>query len=113
MHVFILPLSTHSSNPHSRYFPLQYNNNFVAQVAAMEAKAASLGHANEVYYMFPDNGGMNAADQAKAVAAGLPIHRIATDVHVGSAGAIQNIATIFNKAPNFPASAINGEVNAM
>ena len=122
----------------------------------------------QVYYMFPDNGGMNAADQAKAVAAGkfgllgfvlfalrqleesrdflfygssfsalihllrppthflrthspsnpsippgLPISRIATDVHVGSAGAIQNIATLFNKSPNFPASGINGEVNAM
>ena len=63
--------------------------------------------------MFPDNGGMNAADQAKAVAAGLPIHRIATDVHVGSAGAIQQIGQVFAKSPTFPASAINGEVNAM
>jgi hypothetical protein len=79
----------------------------------MEAKAASLGHADEVYYMFPDNDGLNAADQAAAVAAGLPIHRIATDVHVGSAGGIQQIAGVFGKSPAFPASAINGEVNAM
>ena len=49
---------------------LQYNNNFVAQVAAMEARAATLGHANELIYMFPENTGLNAADQAKAIAAG-------------------------------------------
>lgn len=91
----------------------QYNHNFVAQVAAMEAKAAELGHADKVFYMFPDNGGMTAADQAKAVRAGLPIHRIATDVHVGSAGGIQKIAAVFAQSPDFHASAINGEVNAI
>lgn len=79
----------------------------------MEAKAASLGHADSVYYMFPDNGGMSSAQQAAAVAAGLPIHRIATDVHVGSAGGIQEIGALFAKSPAFPASAINGEVNAI
>lgn len=56
---------------------------------------------------------MNAADQAAAVAAGLPINRIATDVHVGSAGGVQEISTLFTGSPNFPASAINGEVNAI
>ena len=79
----------------------------------MEAKATALGKPNSVYYMFPDNDGMNAADQAKAIAAGLPIHRIATDVHVGSSGAIQQIGSLFEKNPSFPASAINGEVNAI
>lgn len=93
----------------------QYNPNFVQQVKAMEDKAAELGVQVGWYYMFPDNGGMNAQDQAAAVAAGLPITRIATDVHVGSAGGVQQIGTLFSKsyAPNFPASAINGEVNAI
>lgn len=91
----------------------QYNHNFVSQVKAMEEKAKVLGHADEVYYMFPDNGGMTPADQAAAIAAGLPIHRITTDVHVGSAGGIQQIAAVFAKSPGFTASAINGEVNAI
>ena len=93
--------------------PFRYNPNFVAQVAAMEAKASALGYAPEWYYMFPDNGGMSSQDQAAAVAAGLPIERIATDVHVGSAGGVQAIAGVFAKSPSFPASAINGEVNAI
>jgi len=61
----------------------------------------------------PDNGGLSPAQQAAAVAAGLPITRIATDVHVGSAGGIQEIASLFQKSPDFPQSAINGEVNAI
>jgi hypothetical protein len=65
----------------------QYNNNFVDQVKAMEDRAIALtGKGAEWYYMFPDNDGLNAADQAAAISAGLPISRIATDVHVGSAG---------------------------
>ena len=92
----------------------QYNPNFVEQVTAMEAKAHALGYnPSPWFYMFPDNDGMNAADQAKAVAAGLNIRKIATDVHVGSAGAIESITALFNKSPSFGASAINGEVNAM
>ena len=79
----------------------------------METRAAQLGHPREVFYMFPDNGGMSAADQAKAVAAGLPIDKIAVDVHVGSAGGVEGIESVFTKAPSFPQSAINGEVNAM
>ena len=91
----------------------QYNSNFVQQVAAMEARAKALNYAPTWLYGFPDNGGLNAADQAAAVAAGLPIERIATDVHVGSAGGVQQIAGVFAKSPSFPASAINGEVNAI
>jgi hypothetical protein len=56
---------------------------------------------------------MTPADQAAAVAAGLPIERIATDVHVGSAGGVQQISALFAQYPNFKASAINGEVNAI
>ncbi len=98
-------------SPIADALPLQ--GNFVAQVAAMEARAASLGQTTSWYYMFPDNAGMNAADQAAAVAAGLPIERIATDVHVGSAGGVQQISALFAKNSNFPASGINGEVNAI
>ena len=91
----------------------QYNPNFVAQVKAMEDKAAALNVPVSWSYMFPDNGGLNAADQAAAIAAGLPISRIATDVHVGSAGGLQEIAGNFEKSPSFASSAINGEVNAI
>ena len=79
----------------------------------MEAKATTLGYSPEWFYLFPDNDGLNAQDQAAAVAAGLPISRIATDVHVGSAGGVQQIAGNFAKSPSFPASAMNGEVNAI
>jgi alpha-L-arabinofuranosidase len=92
----------------------QYNPNFVQQVKAMEDRAtALLGKPPAWYYMFPDNDGLNSADQAAAVAAGLPISRIATDVHVGSSGGIQQISSVFDKSPSFQASAINGEVNAI
>ena len=91
----------------------QENPNFVAQVAAMEAKAAELGHTPSWFYMYPSNGGMSSAQQAAAIAAGLPIKRIATDVHVGATGGIQEIAALYANNPTFPASAINGEVNAM
>ena len=76
----------------------------------MEARAASLGYSPRWSYMFPDNSGMTSADQAAAVAAGLPIDRIAIDVHVGSAGGVQQIAGVFAKSPDFMQSAINGEV---
>lgn len=81
----------------------------------MEAKVAEVGLGNNApaYYMFPDNGGLSPADQAAAMKAGLPIERIATDCHVGSAGGVEMIEGVFSKSPNFPASAINGEVNAM
>lgn len=92
----------------------QYNPNFVEQVKAMEDRAtALLGKPPSWFYMFPDNDGLNSADQAAAVAAGLPISRIATDVHVGSSGGIQQISSVFDKSPTFQASAINGEVNAI
>jgi len=79
----------------------------------MEARAASIGYSPRWNYMFPDNGGMSAADQAAAVAAGLPIERIAVDMHVGSAGGVQALAGVFAKAPAFMQSGINGEVNAI
>lgn len=92
----------------------QYNAQFVQQVAAMEARAAAIGKAPTAnFYMFPDNGGLTQADQAAAVAAGLPIERIATDVHVGSAGGAQQLSALFAASPSFPASGINGEVNAI
>jgi Alpha-L-arabinofuranosidase B (ABFB) domain len=90
----------------------QYNNNFVEQVAAMEAKATSLGIPNTLYYLFPSNGGLNAADQAAAIAAGLPISHIAPDIHVGATGGIESIQNLFDSSPTFMQSAINLEVNA-
>jgi len=88
----------------------QYNSNFVAQVQAMEAKAKSLGVT--LYYMFPTNEGLNSADANKAQQDGLPINRIAPDIHVGGGGAVEVAESDFNAMPSFSQSAINCETNA-
>ena len=90
----------------------QYNPDFIAQVSAMEARAAEIGGVPPLRYMFPDNAGLNSADQAAAIAAKLPIERIMPDVHVGAGGAVEAAATLFSTAPDFPMSAINCETNA-
>eukprot|EP00047_Mylnosiga_fluctuans_P024921 m.176110 g.176110 ORF g.176110 m.176110 type:complete len:817 (+) comp9956_c0_seq3:6-2456(+) len=91
----------------------QYNPHFLEQVAAMEKRAKAVG-APELHYMFPDNGGLNAADAAKAMAMGLPITRIMPDIHVGAGGAVQEAAGLFANppVPGFDQSAINCETNA-
>ena len=61
--------------------------------------------------MFPTNDGLNAADQAKAIAAGLPITRIVNDIHVGASGGVEAAIADF-AASSFAAGAFNGEVNA-
>lgn len=80
----------------------------------MEARAASLGNVPPLRYMFPENGGLNAADAARALAAGLPVQRIMPDLHVGGGGAVEQAATLFANppVPGFNQSAINCETNA-
>jgi hypothetical protein len=44
----------------------QYNQDFPAQVAAMEAKATALGMPNELFYLNPNNGNwLQPGDAAK------------------------------------------------
>ena len=68
------------------------------QVAAMEKRAAAIG-APKLFYAFPDNGGLTSSDAAAAVAAGLPIERLLTDLHVGSGGAVEASAQLFANPP--------------
>ena len=51
----------------SLWFPcgFRYNDNYLQQVEAMEARAKAVGAAGVLHYLFPSNGGMNAADAAK------------------------------------------------
>jgi len=90
----------------------QYNSNFVDQVAAMEARASSLGLPNTLQYMFPTNNGLNSADAARAQQMGLPIHNIMPDIHIGGGGAVEVAEGDFSALPSFPQSAINCETNA-
>ena len=89
----------------------QYNENFVAQAAAMEARAAALGRAGELVFLFPDNGGLSASDLAKAAAAGLPMNRLGADIHVGAGGAVAAAEAGFAKTA-YPVIAGNFETNA-
>jgi len=69
-----------------RYFELgneEYNTHYVEQVAAMEAKAQSLGIAKTLYYMFPSNDFLNDDDLAKAAALSPRIDsQLLADLHV-------------------------------
>jgi len=90
----------------------QYNADFVAQVTAMEARAAAIGRAGEMTYMFPTNGGLSASDLAKAAAAGLPLNRLGADIHVEAGGAVAAAEANFASAPTYPIVAGNFETNA-
>eukprot|EP00051_Salpingoeca_urceolata_P021197 m.328061 g.328061 ORF g.328061 m.328061 type:complete len:807 (-) comp19750_c0_seq31:149-2569(-) len=88
----------------------QYNTVFVEQVAAMEARARTVGMGGKLYYMFPQNKYLNPADLAKAEALGLKDHLLA-DLHVGGGGAVEESQALFqNKA--LTAGTINCETNA-
>lgn len=90
----------------------EYNPNWVAQASAMEAKATELGMPGVFRYMFPTNTGLNAADAAAAQAAGIPVHNIMPDIHIGAGGAVAVAESDFAALPNFAQTAINGETNA-
>ena len=79
------------------YFQLgneQYNEQFVEQVAAIEARAQKIGISARLQYIFPQNMGMNETDSARAEALGLG-DRLLTDIHDGSGGAVDIAKRIF------------------
>ena len=90
----------------------QYNSNFVEQVTAMEARAVALGRGGEMSYLFPSNGGLSAADLAKAAGAGLPMHRLGADIHVGAGGGVAAAEGVFAANPLYNTTAANFETNA-
>jgi hypothetical protein len=77
----------------------QYNPHFVEQVAAMEARSKQVG-SPPLHYMFPENGGVNAADAA-AILAAMPdvVPRILPDLHVGAGGAVGEARGLFANPP--------------
>ena len=75
----------------------------------MEARAAALGRAGELTFLFPDNGGLSASDLAKAAAAGLPLSRLGADIHVEAGGAVAAAEAGFAKAAAYPIIAANFE----
>jgi hypothetical protein len=95
------------------YFELgneEYNNDFVEQVQAMEAKAKAIGVPRKIYYLFPDNAGMSAADAAKAKALGLG-DQLLVDLHnraEGGAGEIDKVVKMTNMEDW---GVLNGETN--
>ena len=60
----------------------EYNAGFVAQVAAMEAKAKAVGVPVKLQYLFPQKMGINSSDAAGAQALGLG-DRLMVDTHPG------------------------------
>ena len=78
----------------------------------MERRAAAVGKANALRYLFPTNEGLNGRDAAKAVAVGLPIERLMPDIHTGAGGGVAAAVGLFARQPHFPQRAINCETNA-
>jgi hypothetical protein len=76
----------------------------------MEARVAAV-NAPPFHYMFPQNGNLNPADAARAVAAGLPLARLLPDLHVAAGGAVEEAAALFAAPPipGFDTGAINCE----
>ena len=100
-----------------KYFELgneQHNEQFVAQVAAMEARARTLGLGGTLTYIFPSNDGLTADEVNAAKASGVAAGQIATDVHVGADGAIGKALDLFARydAQGWAGAAINQETNA-
>jgi len=93
----------------------EFNDQFVPQVLAMEARVRALGAAWDTYegYIFPLNSGVNTtqAQQLQAVNVDLP-PRIAPDLHVGATGGVESANGSFAQYPGFPESAVNAETNA-
>jgi alpha-L-arabinofuranosidase len=89
----------------------QYNDQFVEQVAAMEARAKQVGVGGQLKYIFPSNGGLNPADTIKAKALGMDA-QMAADIHVGGGGGVAVAVADFKAEGDFTISAINQETNA-
>lgn len=104
----------HPSKYQLKYVELgneQYNEQFVEQVAAMEARAKKVGMGGKLHYIFPSNGGLNPADTVKAKALGID-SQMAADIHVGGGGGVEVAVADFKTEGDFKISAINQETNA-
>lgn len=80
----------------------------------MEARAKALGTVPPLYYIYPTNNGLGAADAQRVLDLGLPVSRIGPDLHVGAGGAVAEATGLFANppVPGFTQGAINQETNA-
>ena len=89
----------------------EYNAQYVEQVAALEAKAKALGvGSNQLYYLFPQNRGVNNSDGPKAKALGLGDHLVA-DEHTGANGGVASAKSLFANNNTDDWGSINLETN--
>jgi len=100
-----------------KYFELgneQYNPNYVDQVAAMEAKATSLGLGGDLKYIFPNNGHFLSDDDLAKASHLQPRldSQMLSDFHVGAGGALNAAAGLFASHPTFLQGGVNLETNA-
>ena len=79
----------------------------------MEARAKAVG-APPLFYMYPQNGGVDAQQAQALLDAGVDPARILPDLHVGAGGAAEEAAGLFASppVPGFSQGAINAETNA-
>jgi len=91
----------------------QLNPNFVDQVVAMEARSKAVG-SPPLFYMYPQNQGVSAAQAQALLDRGVDPARILPDLHVGATGAVEDAASLFASppVPGFAQGAINAETNA-
>ena len=78
----------------------------------MEQQAASLGMANTLHYMYPNNPGPPASLQPALEALNLGSN-IETDIHVGASGGIEVADALFASNPSFDQGAVNCEVRLL
>ncbi len=76
----------------------QINPNFVAQVAAMDARSKKIG-APLFHLMYPQNDGVSTEQAQQLMANGVDPARIMPDLHVGAGGAVEAAANLFNNPP--------------
>jgi hypothetical protein len=91
----------------------QPNDDWVAQVTAMEAAAAAAGLVpSPFFYLYPENE-LHGGDIAALVAAGVPPERFMADAHGGWGGMIEDIQADFKAAGNVSVSGISCETNGL
>ena len=93
----------------------QYNAKFVAQAAAMEARAKAVGAEGRLVYLFPSTNGsyyLNATDGPRAEALGMGA-RLTADIHVGSGGGIEAARAMVARHPNWTMGLANAETNGI
>eukprot|EP00048_Salpingoeca_helianthica_P022073 m.16259 g.16259 ORF g.16259 m.16259 type:complete len:806 (-) comp6848_c0_seq2:62-2479(-) len=104
----------HPAPYRAKYFEIgneEYPVHWVDQVTAMEEKLVELGMGGQFTYLFPDNGGPNAVDAARAEKLGLG-DRLVSDIHVGAGGAMAEAEALFQRNPSYHQGAVNCETNS-